>query len=325
MKSKLLDIIITALILFCLLNAGYGQAPNLGTTSSFALYTAAGSFANLGATNVTGDIGTNTAIPTGFPPGTLVGNIYQAGDGVSAQAAADAATAYSDLSGTACGTVIGTTLGNGQVLTAGIYCQGAASTLNGNLTLDGQGDPNALFIIKIDGAFSTSVASKVILTNSASLCNVYWQINGQFDLGDSSVFMGTVIASGAINLFERSVLLGRGLSTAGAISLHNNAVNFLPESAEVITGTGTICEGQTGVVYSIPMITNAAGYIWTLPAGASITAGINTNNIIVDFSYAASSGNINVYGTNACGNGIVSPNYALTISLRPLTSAIFHQ
>jgi hypothetical protein len=59
--------------------------------------------------------------------------------------------------------------------------------INGTLTLDGQGNPNALFIFKINGAFSTGTFSNVVLINSASLCNVYWQVGGQFDLGNNSV------------------------------------------------------------------------------------------------------------------------------------------
>ena len=54
--------------------------------------------------------------------------------------------------------------------------------------------------------------------------NVYWQINGAFSLGAGSVFYGTVIVNGAINLLEASSLTGRGLSKAGAIYLHNNVV-----------------------------------------------------------------------------------------------------
>ena len=179
MKSTL-RLMLTAVILFLIPIVNFGQtAPNLGTTSSFALFTAGGAFSVTGASSVTGNVGTNVGAFTGFPPGSLVGQIHVA-DLVSAQAATDVAVAYSDL--TQGGTVIGVGLGNGQVLLPGVYQTGAASTLNGNLTLDGGGDPNALFIIRIGGAFATGASSTVSLINSASLCNVYWQIGGQFDL-----------------------------------------------------------------------------------------------------------------------------------------------
>ena len=326
MKSKLqfIFIVIVVTLLSFSPKINFGQAPDLGTASGFALFTAAGAFDNLGASSVTGDIGSNSYSVTGFPPGVVTGTIHNPPDAALAQAAIDVNTAYTYLS-TLGGSVIGVLLGNGQVLTPGVYNTGAASTLNGNLTLDGQGDPDALFIIRIGGAFATSSSSNVILINSASLCNVYWQIGGQFDLGDGSVFAGTIVVDGAINLLEASSLHGRALSRAGAISSHNNMVNFLPAAAGIITGTAIVCQGQTGVNYFVPLITDATGYVWTLPFGATITAGANTNSITVDFSSAASSGNITVYGTNACGNGIVSPDYALTVSPLPLTSLIYHQ
>ena len=74
--------------LFSFTKASFGQAPPLGSASSFAVFTAAGAFSNDGATVVTGDIGTNVGAFTGFPPGVVNGSIHVA-DPVSAQAAAD--------------------------------------------------------------------------------------------------------------------------------------------------------------------------------------------------------------------------------------------
>ncbi len=199
------------------------QAPNLGTTASFALFTAAGAFANTGASSITGDIGTNTSPLTGFPPGTVVGEIHVT-DGVTAQAATDVAVAYNDLLSIPCGEVIGAGLGNGQTLVPGVYCPGNATSLTGNLVLDGQGNANALFIFKIDGAFSVDAFSSVTLINSASIANVYWQVNGAFSLGAGALFTGTVIANGDIILSSNASIQGRALSTAGIISLDNNIV-----------------------------------------------------------------------------------------------------
>lgn len=223
MKNKFL-FIITSLALLFFPNKNFAQAPDLGTASAFTLFTAVGAFDNLGATNVTGDIGTDAGAFNGFPPGTLSGQIHVA-DATSAQAAIDVDAAYTELTAIPCGSVLGVALGVGQILTPNIYCLGGASTLNGDLTLDAQGDPNALFIFQINGALSTSISANIILINSASVSNVYWQINGAFDLGDNSVFRGTIVANGAITLLEASSLFGRGLSRAGAISLHNNFVS----------------------------------------------------------------------------------------------------
>ncbi len=208
-------------ILFTWSINSFGQTPTLGSTSSFAFFTAIGAFNNLGASHIAGDIGTNVGALTGFPPGTISGQIHVS-DPVTVQAALDINTAYSYLSGVVCNTVLGTTLGNNQELTPGNYCVGAAATLNSNLILNGQGDANSFFLIKIDGALSTNSFSSVQLINGASASNIYWQINGQVALGESSSFKGTILANGAIILLEAATLEGRGLSRAGAISLHNN-------------------------------------------------------------------------------------------------------
>ena len=323
MKSKLLLFIVVVLQL-CFPSAMFGQAPDLGAASGFALFTVVGALNNSGATTVAGDIGSNSAATTGFPPGVVAGNIYNPPNATLAQAAADVGTAYGYLS-TLGGSVIGVGLGNGQTLMPGIYQTGAASTLNGVLTLDAQGDANAVFIIRIGGAFATGINSNVVLINGASYCNVYWQIGGQFDLGDYSIFKGNVIVDGAINLLEGSSVWGRVLSKAGAISTYNCNVRFLPANAVAITGNHTVCAGQTGISYTVAAISGATSYVWTLPSGAIIISGANTNSITVDFDLSALSGNITVAGINACGNGIVSPNYILTIAPLPLTSSIFHQ
>ncbi len=323
MKTKLLLFILVALHL-SLSSVIFAQAPALGAASGFALFTSTGALNNTGASSISGDVGSNSAATTGFPPGIIHGNIYNPPNSLLAQAATDVGTAYGYLS-TLGGTVIGVLLGSGQIVTPGIYQTGAASSLTGNLTLDAQGDPNAIFIIRIGGAFTSSTFSSITLLNSAASCNVYWQIGGQFDLAGNSVFQGTIVVDGAINLLEGSSLFGRALSRAGAINTHNNIVSFLPTTAGTISGTPIVCQGQTGFAYSIPAIANATAYVWTLPSGASIISGATTNTISVNFSPTASSGNITVYATNACGNGIASPNYAITISPLPITSAIYHQ
>lgn len=321
--SKSLFIITTFTLLF-FPKVNFGQAPDLGTASSFALFTSAGAFTVTGsATHVTGDVGTHIGVFSAFPPGTLVGQIHVA-NATSAQAATDVDAAYFDLLGRTCGTTLTSPLGNGQTLAPGVYCLTTVSILNGDLILDGGGDPNAIFIIKIDGAFTTGTSSNVILIDSADLCNVYWQIGGQFDLGDASVFRGTAIVDGAINLLGTSSLLGRGLSRAGAISLNSNIVTFLPAAAGTIVGTDVVCQGQSGVIYTIPAIDNATSYLWGLPAGATIIAGANTNSITVNFSLSAVSGNITVQGSNGCGTGTVSGNYYVTVNPLPITSLIWH-
>lgn len=263
------------------------QTPNLGTTEPFAVFTAAGAFNNDGNTVITGDIGTDEGAFNGFPPGVVIGTIHVA-DPVSAQAAIDVDALYSYLAGLSCGMVLGNTLGGGQILTPNIYCIGAATGLSGELILNGEGDPNARFIIQIDGALSTATFASVTLINGASICNVYWQINGAFDLGDGSSFAGTVVTNGAISLLEGSSLQGRALSRAGAIELHNNNITLpVPPVSAIISAVGdlTFCAGD-----SVILSGNIDG-IWN--------TGDTSYNITV---YA--SGDYFVTNSNDCGIAI---------------------
>jgi len=94
-------------------------------------------------------------------------------------------------------------------------------------------------------------------------------------------------------------------------------VTALPSAAGNITGPDSVCQGSTGNIYTVPVITGATGYTWSLPAGATSGSGSGSNTISVDFSTSAVSGNINVYGTNACGSGDVSPNFFVFVDSTP--------
>lgn len=96
-------------------------------------------------------------------------------------------------------------------------------------------------------------------------------------------------------------------------------ITDVPNPSGNISGSTSVCQGQNGVTYSVPAITGATGYTWSLPTGASLISGVNTNNITVNYNNTSISGNINVVGTNSCGSGTVSANFPVTID--PLPSA----
>src|SRR4030095_1400750 len=97
----------------------------------------------------TGDLGVSpgTAV-TGLPPGTMAGMLH-AGDVVALRAQTDLNALYHQLAGARCTmTLTGQDLGN-RTLTPGVYCFAASAPMNGVLTLDAQGNPNAVFIFQI--------------------------------------------------------------------------------------------------------------------------------------------------------------------------------
>ncbi len=103
-------------------------------------------------------------------------------------------------------------------------------------------------------------------------------------------------------------------------TVFNVNVNAMPGQAGSISGSQSVCLGNSGVAYSVPPIPNAVTYVWSLPAGATISSGAGTNSILVDFSQSAQSGNITVYGNSLCGNGPVSAPFYVTVGQLPLAA-----
>ena len=111
------------------------------------------------------------------------------------------------------------------------------------------------------------------------------------------------------------ILTVRGVNACGngtSSSSFPIPINPLPSDASPIAGLGTVTQGQSGVAYSVPAISNSSGYSWTVPSGAIIASGSNTNTIIVNYSSSSISGNISVRGTNSCGNGATS-SFPITV------------
>ena len=165
-------------------------APTLGTAQSFAVL-GASTVTNTGPSVITGNLGLSplTSI-TGFPPGIVIGTIHQA-DAVATQAQADALTAYNSLAGQTClptNNLTGQDLG-GLTLTAGVYCFSSSAGLTGTLTLDAQGNPNAVFIFQIGSTLITASNSSVKMINSGVPCNVFFQVRSSATLGTGTQFL----------------------------------------------------------------------------------------------------------------------------------------
>ncbi len=193
------------------------QAPSLGSASGFVLFTTVGGVSNTGISRLTGNVGTNNGAIVGF--GNVNGNMNNA-NAASVLCASDLTTAYNQLNATIPTFFPAPLLGNGQSLNAGVYSISGNSTLNLTLTLDGQNNPNAVFIIKIQGSFSANAGAQVVLINSAKACNVFWKIEGLVSMAAGSFMRGTIIANNAaITMNTGCRLEGRALSTSGAITI----------------------------------------------------------------------------------------------------------
>ena len=87
-----------------------------------------------------------------------------------------------------------------------------------------------------------------------------------------------------------------------------------------ISGDSSVCQGETSVFYSIDTIPNATGYAWSVPEGAIIISGQNTNAITVDYSDTAVSGYVSVAGINACDSGQQEQKY-VSVNILPVANA----
>ncbi|MFT6370791.1 MAG: hypothetical protein ACJAWH_001875 [Maribacter sp.] len=199
----------------------------LGSAGRFVLFTGSGAVSNVAKSEIVGgDIGTNLGLISGFEPPTETDGYFYNEDAITAQAAVDLENGYTALMNLPNNVTDHTpTFGSGETVNAGVYFIGAAGSLAGNITLDGQNDVDAIFIFKFAGAFSIAAQSNVILINGANRCNVFWiggagVTTGAISVGADSNIKGTFLShGGAISSGAGTSLEGSKLSTNGAISI----------------------------------------------------------------------------------------------------------
>jgi hypothetical protein len=196
-------------------------APVLNSVACFTLFSAIGAVSNSGVTSITGDVGTNSGLTTGFNPLLVSGNIDLAPNASTLQCAIDFLALYTYLNTIPddIELLYPAQFGNDLVLTPHTYLMNAAALLTGSLYLDAEGNANAIFIIQINGALSTSASSNVILINGAQAQNVFWEVQGAVTINNNSIFYGNVVCNnGSINLGTGAILHGRALTTAGIVN-----------------------------------------------------------------------------------------------------------
>jgi hypothetical protein len=167
---------------------------------------------------------------------------------------------------TATNTLHSAVFGNGEILLPGVYVVAGASSTAGILTLDGEGDTNAVFIIRIGAAFAGGAGTTVVLTNGASSNNIFWIAEGALSLAANTIMKGTLIANNAAaSAAADTDLDGRMFSTTGAIS-------FGPGTAAIPSGDSYI---DLGVLSSFVFFTTSGAVSNTEPS--TITGDVGSN------------------------------------------------
>jgi uncharacterized protein with beta-barrel porin domain len=211
----------------------HAQAPPLGTAATFGVLAGTTVTNTNTPTIISGNVGVSPgSAVTGFPPGIVVGGTIHAGDAVALQAQSDDVIAYLNLAGRpVTQDLTGQDLG-GKTLIAGVYGYTSSAQLTGTLTLDGQGNPNSVFIIKIGSTLTTASASSILLINGAQGGNVFFQVGSSAVLGTGTSFTGDILALTSITLTSgANIFCGDALAQNGAVTLDNNHITICQVAA----------------------------------------------------------------------------------------------
>ena len=234
---------------------------DLGTSADFSVLGGT-TVTNSGGSVLAGSVGVSpgTAI-TGFPPGTAA--TIQAGTQEAANAQAALTAAYLDALNRPLNETVTADL-TGLTLVGGVYAGPDKSPLSlpGTLTLDGEGNPNSVFIFQTNSTLITGPGSTVSLINGAQPCNVFWQVGSSATLDTGSTFVGNILALTSISVADSVTVQGRALARNGAVTLLNDT--FTQVGCDLTLATTTTTTTST--------TTTATDATTTTEAGAATTA-----------------------------------------------------
>jgi hypothetical protein len=311
-------------------------APVLASTECYALFTANGALTNTGITTVKGDVGTNVGSTTGYDSLLVDGTIHKSPDGSTATATADLLKVYTYLNTLPddIELLYPAQFGNSLVLTPHTYVMKAAAMLTDTIFLNALGNANAVFVIKINGALTTSTYANVVLLNGAQSKNVYWKVEGSVNINDYSIFRGTVVGNGgAIGaLFTGVKLDGRLLLNTGALSTAAMSV-ITPTSCSVIAApvitaeptNQTACEGSTAI-FTVTATGSGLTYQWK-KGNSDLTnvgniSGATTDSLTISpVNSADAASNYYVIITGSIAPADTSSNVALLVNTAPSISS----
>lgn len=227
-----------------------GQPVSIGTTGASTLitgfhdnsmaYTPPPAASGCTYTETTLNIGAvNGSINTAAPPPTVA--CSHEGTAATFQAAQDGAAAalaaFNDLAGRPAGSDPGAGQLGGLTLAPGTYTSGAGSFLitGSDLTLDAQGNPNAVWVFQMASTLTVGAAGaprSIILAGGAQPKNVFWQVGSAatINAAGGGTMVGTIISSAATTFSTAgnatiTTLEGRALALNASVTLVNTVIN----------------------------------------------------------------------------------------------------
>jgi hypothetical protein len=193
----------------------------LGKAASFSVL-GGSTITNTGLTTMFGDLGLAPGSSvTGAP---VVLGAEHVDDAVANEAKSALTTAATTAANEASNGSAGEDLA-GHAFLPGVYTASSSLLLSsGSVTLNAQGDPNAVFIFQIGSTLTTGSDTSVSLINGAQACNVFWQVGSSATLGTGTHFVGTIMAADSITANTGATIHGRLLAQTAAVTLENNTI-----------------------------------------------------------------------------------------------------
>jgi hypothetical protein len=228
---------------FSIINTTQAVTPpdrGLGAADSYSVFGKAG-VTNTGAnTHLWGNVGADSSV-IGLTAPQVDGAIITDGD--TAGVATDASSTYDSLMDASQGVPTGLDLAGTNTITPGVY-DVAASTLNGALTLDGEG----VYIFRSSSSNTTAHSGTMNLINGACASDVFWAIADSMTIGTGAAVEGTIIAqTGLISLATGATLKGRAISLISQVTLDDNQI------------TEPVCDASPGTLNIIKTVVNDNG------------------------------------------------------------------
>lgn len=254
----------------------------LGSLTKFAIL-AYSAVTNIPTSAIKGDVGLTPTAGSfiGLTQGEVTGTIFTvdvSGPAGSVESAVmltvakgDLTIAYNDAAGRTIAPVgIAGNIG-GQTLFPGLYkSTGSLEISAGDLTLDGNGNEDGVWIFQIASTFNMTADRKVFLTNGAKPGNIFWQVGTAAIMGSTVVMKGTIMAGTQITFGTGATLDGRALALTENVTLQQNTIN-VPDPS-----TGTAIEiDESGLPTTIMLSQN---YPNPFNPSTSIRFGINTSS-----------------------------------------------
>ena len=220
-RAGLLVLGLLSTLLFASSALGATATVGLGSAASFSVL-AGSTVTNTGPTTMFGDLGLSPGSSvTGAPH--VLGQTH-VDDAVAIGAKNALTTAYNDAASRPSNGSAGTDLA-GQTFPPGVRTASSSLLLSsGSVTLNAEGNPNAVFIFQIGSTLITGSNTSVSLINGAQACNVFWQVGSSATLGTGTRFVGTIMASATITANTAATIHGRLLAQTGAVTLDTNTI-----------------------------------------------------------------------------------------------------